>query len=254
MTLTILMPVKNEGLHLPIILKILDAVVDVPHEILVVYDIVDDTSVPIVQTLQSQHPLVHLVYNTLGPGVGNAIRAGVRQARGEYVLIFAVDDTGPVLAIDEMLRLMESGCDLVSCTRYAKGGRRLGGSLLGGLLSRFSNALFRGLTGTVLTDATTGIKMVRRTALEGLLLETKTGGWAVAFELAVKAQAAGWRVAEVPIISIDRLFGGQSTFALGSWVREYWKWFLWGVWHLRQDGRTRSYPLTVRVPSDDGPS
>ena len=39
---SILIPVRNEGLNLTIMLKILKAVVDVPHEVLVVYDHPDD--------------------------------------------------------------------------------------------------------------------------------------------------------------------------------------------------------------------
>ncbi|KPK77672.1 MAG: hypothetical protein AMJ79_02380 [Phycisphaerae bacterium SM23_30] len=45
------------------------------------------------------------------------------------------------------------------------------------------------------------------------------------------------KLGEVPIISIDRLYGGKSTFRLGPWFLEYLRWFLWGVWHLRRDGR-----------------
>ena len=250
--LSVLMPVKSEGAHLPVILNILSAVVEVPHEILVVYDDEDDDSVPVVQVLQDRHPQVRLVHNTLGRGVANAIRAGVREAAGEYVLIFAVDDTGPVLAIDEMLLLMDRGCDLVSCTRYARGGRRLGGSIIGGVLSWMANGLFRRLTGSVLTDATTGIKMVRRSIFEQVSLEASVG-WAVAFELAIKVQLAGLRVGEVPIISIDRLFGGESTFKLGPWLVEYWKWFVWGLKALRQAPGRPSQVMTVAdvvEPSD----
>ena len=251
--LTILMPVRNEGLNLGIMLKILAAVISVPHEILIVYDEPDDTSLPVVRALQPHYPTVRLLHNPAGRGVANALRTGIRHAAGEYVLIFAVDDTGPVLAIDEMLRLMDDGCDLVSCTRYARGGRRLGGSWIGGLLSRIANALFQRVTGTRLTDATTGIKMARRSALTSLRLETTTGGWAVAFELAIKAQLARWRIGEVPIVSIDRLFGGTSTFALGPWVREYLRWFLWGVAQSRCMPHVPSAAMTgppVTVTSD----
>lgn len=241
--LSILMPVKSEGEHLPVILKILGAVVEVPHEILVVYDDEDDDSVPAVQAIQDRHPQVRLVHNRLGRGVVNAIRAGLREAAGEYILLFAVDDTGPVLAIDEMLLLMD-GCDLVSCTRYARGGRRLGGSLAGHVLSRIANGLFRRLTGSALSDATTGIKMVRRSVFSQIELQASVG-WAVAFELAIKVQLAGLRIGEVPIISIDRLFGGTSTFALGPWLIEYWKWFVWGVKQMRRAPGRATRAMTI---------
>ncbi|MBI3457764.1 MAG: glycosyltransferase [Candidatus Rokubacteria bacterium] len=244
--LSILMAVKNEGATLPATLKILNALIEVPHEILIVYDDPDDTTVPVVRRFQERHPAVRLIHNTRGPGVVHALRAGIAEAAGEYVLIFAIDDTGPALALDQMLALMDRGCDLVSCTRYARGGRRLGGSLIGGLLSLVANRLFCTLSGTALTDSTTGIKMMRRDRLQRLTLEA-SAGWAVALELSIKAQLAGWRVGEVPIISIDRLFGGRSTFTLGAWLPEYFRWFVWGV---AQCWRTGHRPQPVMTPLD----
>jgi glycosyltransferase involved in cell wall biosynthesis len=228
-----LIPVRNEGLNLKIMLKLLPAVVDVPHEAIVVYDFPEDDSVPVVEAMQADYSNLLGVHNTLGKGVINALTAGVRAARGEYVLIFAADEVGPLLAIEPMLALMESGCDFVSCTRYANGGRRLGGSLIGGILSRMANLLFYYVAGSALTDCTTGVKMFRRSIFDTLNLQANPVGWAVAFEMAIKAELAGLRLGEVPIISIDRLYGGSSTFRVGPWVREYMRWFVWGMRRLR---------------------
>lgn len=243
---SILMPVRNEGLNLRIMLKMLKAVVEVPYEILIVHDDAEDDSVAIVDTLRTDLPELRRIHNTLGAGVINAIRAGVECAKGEYVLLFAADEVGPVLAIEDMLALMEDGCDFVSCTRYAHSGRRLGGSLVGQILSRLANRLFRIIAGTRLTDCTTGIKMFRRDIFDRLDLQSKPIGWAVAFEMAMKAEHIGLRLGEVPIISIDRLYGGQSTFRPGQWCIEYSKWFLWGAFKLRR--KSRDNRVLVRMP------
>src|ERR1700726_4677136 len=97
--LSILVPVRNEGLNLRVMLKLLPAVVDVPHEVLVVYDFPEDDSVPVIHSMQGGYPNSCGVHNTLGKGVINALRAGVKAAKGDYVLIFAADEVGPVLAI-----------------------------------------------------------------------------------------------------------------------------------------------------------
>jgi cellulose synthase/poly-beta-1,6-N-acetylglucosamine synthase-like glycosyltransferase len=246
---SILIPVKNEGLNLTIMLKILRAVVEVPHEVLVVFDREDDDSIPVIQAMALQYPTIQAVHNTMGAGVLNALRAGIARARGTYVLIFAADEVGPVLAIDDMLALMEQGCEFVSCTRYAHGGRRLGGSVVGGIASRLANWAFCRLSGCRLTDATTGIKMFRPELFEILGLQARPVGWAVAFEMGIKAQLAGLRLGEVPIVSIDRLYGGESTFSFGAWTIEYLRWFVWG---LRQSLRLRRDPsrsVMVRIPS-----
>lgn len=246
--LSILLPVRNESMNLKIMLRILKAALDTEHEILVIHDTPEDSSIPVVKSMQDKQPNVRLVYNSLGIGVINAIRAGVAASRGRYVLIFAADEVGPVIALEEILELARRGCDFVSCTRYAHGGRRLGGSLIGRFLSRLANRLFHLLAGSVFTDSTTGIKLFRREIFERLNLEARPIGWAVAFEMAIKAQALGLELGEVPIVSIDRLYGGKSTFRLGQWAGEYLRWFVWGITHLRRvKGGVRA-KVHVRVP------
>ena len=245
-TLTILMPVRNDGINLRVMLKMVGAIVDVPYEVVIVHDTPDDDSLQVVAE-RGADTTARTVHNTLGRGVVNAIRAGVAAARGEYILVFAADEVGPVLAIDDMLALMGQGCDFVSCTRYAHGGRRLGGSLVGGTLSRLANWLFHSLAQSALTDCTTGIKMFRRAQFDRLRLEARPIGWAVAFEMAIKAQLLGLSLGEVPIISIDRLYGGTSTFRLGPWTGEYFRWFVWGITALRKNRRP-GVTVRVRIP------
>ena len=78
-----------------------------------------------------------------------------------------------------------------------------------------------------------GNQAISPVAIPTLHLEAKPVGWAVTFEMAMKAQFAGWKLGEVPVISIDRLYGGKSTFRLGPWTGEYLRWFIWGCRHLR---------------------
>jgi dolichol-phosphate mannosyltransferase len=245
-SLAILLPVLNEGINLKIMLKILRATIEVPHEVLVVYDTPEDNSIPVAREMQRDYPSLHVLHNTLGRGVVNAIRAGVAAAKSDVILIFAADEVGPILAVDDMLALIREGADFVSCTRYAHGGRRLGGSFVGGVLSRTANRLFNRIAGSALSDATTGIKMFRRELFATLDLQSKPVGWACAFEMSIKAQLLGLRLAEVPIVSIDRLYGGTSTFRLGPWTWEYLRWFLWGARRLRKVG---AEPPIVRVPA-----
>jgi dolichol-phosphate mannosyltransferase len=245
--LSILLPVRNEGINLGIMLKILRAVVEEQHEVLVVYDSPDDDSIAVIEKVRKSYPELRRVQNTLGRGVVNAIRAGVAASEGDVILIFAADEVGPVLAIEDMIALLREGCDFLSCTRYAHGGRRLGGSMIGAVLSHCANWLFHRLCASPFTDATTGIKMFRKEIFPLLNLESRPIGWAVAFEMAIKAQHAGLRLGEVPIVSIDRLYGGGSTFRLGPWVLEYSRWFLWGMRAAYKNPRV-TQKAAVRIP------
>jgi dolichol-phosphate mannosyltransferase len=246
LALTVLLPVRNETMNLRVMLRILRAVLVMPHEIVVIFDHAEDASAAVVEEMRAEYPQVRALLNTAGHGVAFAIRSGVQAARGERILIFAADEVGPVLAIDDMMTLMDAGAEFVSATRYAHGGRRLGGSWIGQFLSRAANRLLILMSGTGLTDSTTGIKMFRRNDFERLSRDTKSVGWAVAFEMAINAHLLGLRLGEVPIISIDRLFGGKSSFKLVPWVIGYMGYFVTGVTRLPRAKRPQ---VAVRIPA-----
>lgn len=243
--IAILLPVRNEDLNLQIMIRILDSFLEVSHEIIVIVDDEEDTSVALVRDMQSQFPHLQLAINTLGRGIPNAIKTGCLAANSEYILIFAADELGPILAINNMLQLAEQGCEFVSCTRYAYGGRRFGGSRIGKLLSGIANRTFNWISGCAFTDATTGIKLFRKDVFEKLNLESNPVGWAVAFEMSIKAQLLGLKLGEVPITSIDRLYGGESTFQLGSWTQEYLRWYRWGLIALWQSPHRNTKVMRV---------
>jgi dolichol-phosphate mannosyltransferase len=243
--LTILLPVRNETMNLRVMLRILRSVIVVPHEIIVIFDFETDTSIPVVEEVRIDYAQVRLLLNQLGRGVAGAITAGVAAAHGERILIFAADEVGPVLAIEDMMALMDEGVEFVSVTRYSHGGRRLGGSIVGQLLSRTANGLLGVISGMGLTDATTGIKMFRRTDFGRLTKGTSSVGWSIAFEMAVNAQLLGLKLGEVPTISIDRLFGGQSSFKLIPWVIGYLGYFTMA---MRRLPRAAKADVKVRIP------
>lgn len=240
------MPVRNETVNVSIMVKILNAVFECDDEILIVCDNDQDLGVPVVRELQKTLPNLKLVINKYGRGIPNAIKAGVEASCGKYILLFAVDEIGPVLAIREMIELMDDGCGLVSATRYAYGGRRLGGSILGHLLSRTANTMLSMVSGNLLTDCSTGIKMFTKDVYSRFNLEARPVGWAVTFEFALKVQIAGIKTGEVPVISIDRLYGGRSTFSALPWIKEYLRWFTYAFKNIAVL-RRRDKPL-VRIP------
>jgi glycosyltransferase involved in cell wall biosynthesis len=242
--LTVLLPVRNETMNLRVMLRILKSVLTYSHEILVVFDTETDASAAIVEEMRPSYPQVRQIINDK-VGVAGAIRCGVEAARGERILIFAADEVGPVLAIEDMMALMDDGTRFVSVTRYAHGGRRLGGSFIGHVLSRTANWLLHSGFGAALSDSTTGIKMFRRADFDVLTKNSNSVGWTLAFEMAINAQRNGFSLGEVPTISIDRLFGGKSSFRLVAWVIAYFDLFMIAV---RTLPRSTDTEVRVRIP------
>lgn len=231
-TLSILIPVRNEGLNLRIMVQVLLAIMEIPFEILVVYDSPDDQSIPVLKELESLYSEVKGIFNKSGKGVARAIGAGVKEAASDRILIFAADELGPVFTIKHMLKLMDEGCEFISCTRYAYGGKRYGGSFVGHVCSQTANFLLRLCSSIVFTDVTTGIKLFRRQDFQNLVQNMDSVGWSIAPEMAINAQLKELKLGEVPIVSIDRLFGGESTFQALPWIKAYLTYFFQAIYKL----------------------
>ena len=245
--LTVLLPVRNEGVNLPLMLKMLGTFLEVPYEVLVVYDDLADDTIPVIHQKQASYPQLRGLLNQGGGGVGSALKAGVPQAQGKYVLFMGVDDIGPVLSITDMLDLMEEGCEFVSSTRYAHGGRRFAGPWIGRCLSQWANWLLPLTAGSAFSDSTDATKMFRRDIFDKLDLQSRDVGCVIGLEMAIKAQTLGLQLGEVPVLSIDRPFGGRSKFKLIPWFFEYSKWFWRAI--FTYGSQMRPHREAVRVKS-----
>jgi dolichol-phosphate mannosyltransferase len=248
-TLSILLPLIGEGLSLRAMLKMLTLDIAFPYEIIIVHDGSPSSQAMLVE-ISPSYPQLKTVVNDRGKGTLSAMNAGLREASGRYVLLVCADSVGPVLAVNQMVEMAEEGFEFISGTRYACGGRRLGGNYFSLTLSQIANTLLHRLAGCAFTDATTGLKLFRRDVLEKLDLESDTKGWVVAFEMALKAQAAGLKLGEVANISIDRLCGGCSTTHLDQEFGHYLRWFIWAFPRLKACPVTQVPVQPLRLPSN----
>ena len=66
---------------------------------------------------------------------------------------------------------------------------------------------------------------MKKKVWESVKFKSKAIGWAFSFELAIHVWAMNYYITEYPIKSVDRLFGGASTFKLIPWIKEYSKCF-----------------------------
>ena len=228
--ISIILPVYNEKESLNIMVRLLNSTLKIKNEILIVHDSLEDNSLVAANILEKEFSNIKIIHNKIGPGVKNAVDAGVQNAKYDIILITAVDEIFPIISVEKMLdEIVIFNKDFISGTRYSKNGARLGGSFIGSMLSRTANKIFNILTTIPLTDCTTGIKMLKKDLWNEINLDSNPIGWAFAFELSIKAYIQNYKISEVPIKSVDRLFGGSSTFKIGSWIKEYLKWFLWGL-------------------------
>ena len=134
--LSIILPIFNERDSLPIMVRLLNSSIKFPKEIIIVYDSEQDNAINVAQSLVKEFDNIKLVHNKIEKGVRHAVEAGVQNAKYEIILITAVDEIFPIVAVDKMIsHFIQNDLDFVSGTRYAKGGIRLGGSLIGSIFS-----------------------------------------------------------------------------------------------------------------------
>ena len=238
--LSIILPVYNEKESLPIMVRLLNSSIKFETEILIVYDNINDSSVPEAKKLEKEFSNVRVIHNDIHTGVRFAIEKGVKEAKYEIILITAVDEIFPVISVDNMIKLIvNENYDFISGTRYTKGGLRLGGSLLASILSRLANKLFVLFTNFPISDCSTGIKMMKKKVWNNISFESKPIGWVFAFELTIKVYLNNFKIEEVPMKCVDRLFGGSSTFKPLPWIKEYLRWFFWGIKRVRRSNKEK---------------
>jgi hypothetical protein len=139
--------------------------------------------------------------------------------------------------VDPMVALARDGADVVSASRYMRGGHQVGGPPLKRLMSRTAGLTLHWFAGVPTHDPTNNFKLYSRRYLDTVTIES-TAGFELALELTVKATIAGRRIAEVPTTWRDRT-AGQSNFKLRKWLPHYLHWYRVAfVGRLRRGRRT----------------
>jgi dolichol-phosphate mannosyltransferase len=220
---SIVIPAYSEGSDIEDVLARLTESVQLPHEILVVVDAPDDSTVPCVEKYARQHPTTSVVVNDVEPGPAQAIRYGIERAAADVVVVTMADGCDDPQQIDQMVRLVERGVVIAAASRYSRGGQQVGGPVLKSLLSRAAGLSLWVLARVGTRDATNSFKaydvdFVRRVGI------ASSAGFEIGIELVAKARRARLPVAEVPTIWLERNHG-VSNFKIVSWLPHYLGWW-----------------------------
>jgi len=221
----VVIPVYNEGENIQVcVRRLTEALADTPHELIVCYDFDEDSTLLALAAMPDRPPTVRLVRNSLGKGVANALIAGFAAARGDVVVTSMADLSDPPSVIPLMAaKVREEGADIVSGSRYMRGGSQTGGPRLKTLLSRSAGLSLHYVGRLPTHDATTNFRAYSRRFLEDVAVES-VRGFEVGLELTTKAHLLGYRVDEVPSSWTDRT-AGTSKFDLVGWLPAYLHWY-----------------------------
>ena len=210
MNVLIVTPTYNERDNLPVLV---DGILK--HDgarVLVVDDGSPDGTGAIADALAAQHPGRIEVMHRTGPrGLGRSYVDGllhaIREGKAEFICQMDADLSQNPEYLPDLVRAA-SDHDLVIGSRYLRGVSVVNWPLHRIFLSAFGNRYIRLITSLSTRDCTSGYRCWRREALARMpIADMVSDGYSFLVEMLYEAQRHGLRIAEVPIIFIERRVG-----------------------------------------------
>ena len=200
-TVSVVIPVKDEALNLPIVLGSLPTWVD--EVVLVDGHSQDDT----VAVARACRPDIKVVTQP-GKGKGDALRAGFKACTSDIVVMMDGDGSTGGEEIVRFVSALVAGADYAKGSRFANSGgsaditpgRRLGNQVLSGMV----NLAF----GTRYTDLCYGYNALWTRHLDALDLDC--GGFEIETVMNIRAAKAALRIQEVPSYEHRRVHGESN--------------------------------------------
>ena len=201
--LSVVIPVYNEAARIPSalaqVLQYLESLGE-SYEVVIVDDGSTDETAELVEKVCRQNRSVRLLRHPTNHGKGFAVRQGILDARGQYILFTDADLSSPMTEAERLLGPLRSGYDVVF------GSRALRPEWIGVHQSRFResggklfNVFLRALTGLEFRDTQCGFKAFRRQAGRAIFARQRIPRFGFDVEVLYLARKFGFRALEVPV-------------------------------------------------------
>jgi dolichol-phosphate mannosyltransferase len=209
MRLSIVIPAYNESESIPETLHTLYETlskVNIEHEILVVNDNSNDTTLDVLNKLQPLIPSL-VVYTNYGPnGFGYAVRYGLERFSGDIVAVMMADLSDSPNDLVNFYNKIQEGYDCVFGSRWIKGGAVYDYPILKKRINRFANWIVKIVFRLKYNDCTNAFKMYRRETIEGIK-PFLSPQFNLTLEIPLKAIVRGYSFAVVPNSWTNRKYG-----------------------------------------------
>lgn len=220
MKLSVVMPVYNERATLQeVIAKVLSVPLEL--ELICVDDGSTDGSIAILEELQRRDPRLRMFLQPYNQGKGAALRKGIQEATGDFVIIQDADlEYDPAEYPLLLAPLLEDKADVVYGSRFT-GGRAhrvlyFWHSVGNHILTLVSNAL----TNINLTDMETCYKVFRREIIQSIPIEENRFGFEP--EITVKVAKRRLRIYEVGVSYWGRTYEEGKKIGWKDGFRAMW--------------------------------
>jgi dolichol-phosphate mannosyltransferase len=209
----IIVPTYNEKDNLEPIIAAVEQALPVA-DFLVIDDNSPDGTGQLADALAARDPKVKVMHRPGKLGLGTAYLAGFRRALDDgydYVFEMDADFSHDPKYLAPMLEVARTEGDMVVGSRYVAGGGTENWGALRKVISQGGSLYARTVLGVSTRDLTSGFICYRRALLEGIGLDTiRSNGYSFQIEMKYRAQKAGYRVVEHPIVFVDRRVGSSK--------------------------------------------
>lgn len=216
--LSVVMPAYNEEHAIEEVVDCIDRVVKqtgLRYELIVVDDGSVDGTRSRAFNYANKNGHVRVIGHDKNVGKGFAMRTGFLHAKGQGVIFIDTDLDIDPNKITDFIEALKDGDVVIASKRHPQS--CVEAPLLRRFLSYGFNVLVRLLTGIKFRDTQTGLKAVRRNAVERIFLKLAVKRYAFDVELLTLATVHGLRVVELPIkIRMHCLFS----------LKEMWRMFI----------------------------
>ena len=179
------------------ILEALDGL-NITYEYILINDGSTDDSYEKAKQILKDLPTCRIIHYEKNRGRGYALRQGIYNARGRYIITTESDLSWGAEIIEKLYRaLLNTGSDVVVASVYMPGGRLENVPSFRHLLSRYGNKFMRWSFGGKLTMLSGMTRGYRRETVQSLYLEEDNKE--IHLEIIAKAQARNFTITEIPV-------------------------------------------------------
>ena len=221
----VIIPTYNEKENVEKIIRKVFSL-DGDYEILIIDDGSPDGTASIVKTLAKEFgSRLHLIERKGKLGLGTAYLTGFRWALEngyDYVFEMDADFSHNPDDLGRLYAACKDGADLAIGSRYCDGVSVVNWPIGRIIMSYFASVYVRRVLRMKVYDSTAGFKCYSRKVLETIDLDAvRMKGYGFQIEMKYTAYKLGFKIAEVPIIFVNRK-EGTSKMSSGIFGEAFW--------------------------------
>ena len=153
-------------------------------------------------------------------GRGEAFYLSAKKAKGKYLVFFSPDGNEDPSDIPLLIRELKQSADMVIASRFMQNARNEEDGQVfkfrawaNRAFTLLANLLFRGK----LTDSINGYRAIKKEAFEKLKLDAQ--GYAVEYQMSIRALKLGLKIKEIPTIEGKRIGGTSGAEAIPTGIK-----------------------------------